>query len=177
MKPATAFRRRVILGWSGGRKYQGGTGAYRTDGPVVPDLIYATTSTINQLGRSSESRMIGQRVVERRTPPWQCATAFSSASSSEPADPEDRMQARDHAVDPGGDRPNSADPAEAACPRRARAGPCEARSAESGRKHQGSRGRCDGRRGRARRAGFGRAARSSRPPPAIPASGLPWRPR
>jgi hypothetical protein len=49
------FRRRVILGWSGGRKYQGGTGAYQTDGPVVPDLIYATTSTINQLGRRSES--------------------------------------------------------------------------------------------------------------------------
>lgn len=49
------FRRRVILGWSGGRKYQGGTGAYRTDGPVVPDLIYAATSTISQLGRNSES--------------------------------------------------------------------------------------------------------------------------
>ena len=45
------FRRRVILGWSHGRKYQGGTGAYRTDGPVVPDLIYATTSTLNSLGR------------------------------------------------------------------------------------------------------------------------------
>src|SRR5262249_47094728 len=45
------FRHRVILGWSHGRKYQGGTGAYRTDGPVVPDLIYATTSTLNSLGR------------------------------------------------------------------------------------------------------------------------------
>ena len=33
------FRRRVILGWSHGRKYQGGTGAYLTDGPVVPDPI------------------------------------------------------------------------------------------------------------------------------------------
>ena len=43
------FRRRIILGWSGGRKYQGGTGAYHTDGPVVPDIIYATTSTIKQL--------------------------------------------------------------------------------------------------------------------------------
>jgi len=43
------LRRRIILGWSQGRKYQGGTGAYRTDGPVVPDLIYATTSTINSL--------------------------------------------------------------------------------------------------------------------------------
>jgi hypothetical protein len=47
------FRRRMILGWSQGRRYQGGTGAYRTDGPVVPDLIYATTSTINSLGRPS----------------------------------------------------------------------------------------------------------------------------
>ncbi len=45
------FRRRVILGWSQGRKYQGGTGAYRTDGPVMPDLIYATTSTVNSFGR------------------------------------------------------------------------------------------------------------------------------
>jgi hypothetical protein len=44
-------RRRVILGWSHGRRYQGGTGSYRTDGPVVPDLIYATTSTLNSLGR------------------------------------------------------------------------------------------------------------------------------
>jgi len=44
------LRRRVILGWSHGRLYQGGTGAYRTDGPVVPDLIYATTSTLNSLG-------------------------------------------------------------------------------------------------------------------------------
>jgi hypothetical protein len=48
------FRRRVILGWSGGRKYQGGTGAYRTDGPVVPDLIYTVTATMNQFGRDSE---------------------------------------------------------------------------------------------------------------------------
>jgi hypothetical protein len=48
------LRRRIILGWSGGRKYQGGTGAYRTDGPVVPDIIYATTSTINSLGRREE---------------------------------------------------------------------------------------------------------------------------
>jgi hypothetical protein len=44
-------RRRVILGWSHGFRYQGGTGAYRTDGPVVPDLVYAATSTINSLGR------------------------------------------------------------------------------------------------------------------------------
>jgi hypothetical protein len=29
--------RRVVLYWSRGR-YQGGTGAYRTDGPHVPDL-------------------------------------------------------------------------------------------------------------------------------------------
>jgi hypothetical protein len=44
-------RRRVILGWSQGRLYQGGTGAYATDGPVVPDLIYATTTAVNSLGR------------------------------------------------------------------------------------------------------------------------------
>jgi hypothetical protein len=53
------FRGRVILGWSHGRKYQGGIGAYRTDGPVVPDLIYATTSALNSLdigrnGRKSD---------------------------------------------------------------------------------------------------------------------------
>jgi len=30
--------RRVVLYWSHGRRYQGGTGAYRTDGPHVPDL-------------------------------------------------------------------------------------------------------------------------------------------
>ncbi len=45
------FRRRVILGWSQGRKYQGGTGAYRTDGHVPPDVIYGATSTVNSLGR------------------------------------------------------------------------------------------------------------------------------
>jgi hypothetical protein len=49
------FRRRVILGWSGGRLYQGGTGAYRTDTLVVPDLIYATYATLNSVGRSEES--------------------------------------------------------------------------------------------------------------------------
>ena len=45
------FRRRVILGWSGGRKYQGGTGAYRVDGHVPPDVIYTATSAVNSLGR------------------------------------------------------------------------------------------------------------------------------
>jgi hypothetical protein len=45
------FRRRVILAWSHGRRYQGGTGAYRVDGPVIPDLVYATTSTLNSLRR------------------------------------------------------------------------------------------------------------------------------
>jgi hypothetical protein len=47
------FRRRTILGWSHGSNYKGGTGAYVTDGPVVPDLIYATTSTANSLRRRS----------------------------------------------------------------------------------------------------------------------------
>lgn len=32
------FPRRTILNWSNGPRYQGGTGAYRTDGPHVPDL-------------------------------------------------------------------------------------------------------------------------------------------
>ena len=50
------FRRRVILGWSQGRKYQGGTGAYRTDGHVPPDVIYAATSTVNSLGRRREGQ-------------------------------------------------------------------------------------------------------------------------
>ena len=49
------FRHRVILGWSHGRKYQGGTGSYDTDGRIAPDLIFAATSKINQLGRSEES--------------------------------------------------------------------------------------------------------------------------
>ena len=29
------FRRRVILGWWHGRRYQGGIGAYKTDGPYI----------------------------------------------------------------------------------------------------------------------------------------------
>ena len=29
------FKRRIILGWWHGRRYQGGVGAYRTDGPIV----------------------------------------------------------------------------------------------------------------------------------------------
>jgi hypothetical protein len=48
------FRRRVILGWSGGRKYQGGTGAYRTDTLVVPDLIYGTYATLDSLRGTEE---------------------------------------------------------------------------------------------------------------------------
>jgi hypothetical protein len=49
------LRGRTILGWSQGRRYQGGSGAYRTDGPVMPDLIYTAASTINSLGRKSDS--------------------------------------------------------------------------------------------------------------------------
>jgi hypothetical protein len=30
--------RRVLLYWSHGHRYQGGTGSYKTDGPPVPDL-------------------------------------------------------------------------------------------------------------------------------------------
>jgi hypothetical protein len=45
------LRHRVVLRWSQGRKYQGGTGSYPTDGHVPPDFIYAATSTVNSLGR------------------------------------------------------------------------------------------------------------------------------
>jgi hypothetical protein len=48
------FLRRNILGFHG-HKYQGGTGAYQTDGPVLPDFIYATATTINSLGRREEA--------------------------------------------------------------------------------------------------------------------------
>ncbi len=48
------LRRRVILGWSQGRKYQGGTGKYRTDGHVPPDVVYGATSVVNSLGRRDE---------------------------------------------------------------------------------------------------------------------------
>lgn len=50
----THFRHRVILGWSRGRKYQGGIGAYPTDGHVPPDVIFGATSTINSLRRGGE---------------------------------------------------------------------------------------------------------------------------
>jgi hypothetical protein len=49
------LRHRVILGWSHGYKYQGGMGAYETDGHVVlPDVINATTSKIRSLSRHGE---------------------------------------------------------------------------------------------------------------------------
>jgi hypothetical protein len=50
------FRRRSILGWSHGQRYQGGTGAYATVGPQLPDPIFGATSKINSLhgGRSRE---------------------------------------------------------------------------------------------------------------------------
>jgi hypothetical protein len=40
---------RVRLLWSHGRRYQGGPGAYATDGPHVPDPIYGVTSSVNSL--------------------------------------------------------------------------------------------------------------------------------
>jgi hypothetical protein len=49
------LRHRSLLGWYHGRRHQGGTGAYGTDGPVVPDLIYAATSTANSLHRGAEA--------------------------------------------------------------------------------------------------------------------------
>ncbi len=48
------FRRRSFLGWSHGRKYQGGTGAYRADGPHIPDPIFGLTGKILDLHRSPE---------------------------------------------------------------------------------------------------------------------------
>jgi hypothetical protein len=45
------LRHRNILGWSHGRKYQGGTGSYATDGPHVPDYIYGITSRVNSVHR------------------------------------------------------------------------------------------------------------------------------
>jgi len=41
------FRHRVVLGWSHGRKYQGGTGAYWTDGHPLPDVPAAIHSKID----------------------------------------------------------------------------------------------------------------------------------
>jgi hypothetical protein len=43
------FRRRNILGWSHGRKYQGGTGAYAVDGPHVPDVVFGITAVFDRL--------------------------------------------------------------------------------------------------------------------------------
>lgn len=37
---ASHFRRRVVLGWSHGRRYQGGAGAYRVDGRTPPDVVF-----------------------------------------------------------------------------------------------------------------------------------------
>jgi hypothetical protein len=49
------FRRRVILGWSHGRKYQGGTGAYLTDGHPLPDVPAAVHSKIDSLCHGSKN--------------------------------------------------------------------------------------------------------------------------
>ncbi len=43
------FRNRVRLLWSHGRRYQGGTGAYRTDGHPLPDPIAGTNSGLINL--------------------------------------------------------------------------------------------------------------------------------
>jgi hypothetical protein len=45
------FRHRSILGWFHGRRYQGGTGAYATDGRPLPDYVYGITSSVNSLRR------------------------------------------------------------------------------------------------------------------------------
>jgi hypothetical protein len=49
------FRKRVILGWSHGRRYQGGTGGYAVDGPVVPDPLFATTSIVGSLRKHDKA--------------------------------------------------------------------------------------------------------------------------
>jgi hypothetical protein len=38
--------RHVRLGWNQGTRYQGGTGSYEPDGPVVPDVIGLTFSRL-----------------------------------------------------------------------------------------------------------------------------------
>ena len=43
------FRYRTILGWSHGRRHQGGTGAYATDGPYVPDPIAGISGGLKNL--------------------------------------------------------------------------------------------------------------------------------
>jgi hypothetical protein len=47
------FRRRALLGWSHGRKYQGGTGAYYTDAPHIPDPVFGLTYVFDRV-RSGE---------------------------------------------------------------------------------------------------------------------------
>jgi hypothetical protein len=42
--------RRVALGWNHGRRYQSGSGSYRTDGPPVPDPIAETMTKIRKHG-------------------------------------------------------------------------------------------------------------------------------
>jgi hypothetical protein len=41
------LHRHVWLNWNHGRCYQGGTGAYESDGPFVPDVIGLTVSKIH----------------------------------------------------------------------------------------------------------------------------------
>jgi hypothetical protein len=49
-------RRRVILGWSRGRLFQGGTGRYATDGPHVPDPIAGLASRARAWHSDGEGR-------------------------------------------------------------------------------------------------------------------------
>ena len=49
-----SWRRRVILGWSHGRKYQGGTGAYWTEGHVPFDAINAFRAGLINLHSTDE---------------------------------------------------------------------------------------------------------------------------
>jgi hypothetical protein len=47
------LRRCNILGWSHGRRYQGGTGSYATDGRPLPDVAYGAASLRNSFGGGS----------------------------------------------------------------------------------------------------------------------------
>jgi hypothetical protein len=48
------FRRCNVLGWSHGRKYQSGTGAYGTDGHPLPDFAYGAASLRNSLSSGGD---------------------------------------------------------------------------------------------------------------------------
>ena len=60
-----------ILGWSHGRKYQGGTGAYRTDGPVVARRHLRDHQRDQQPGTPRRGR--GARIASKFEPTFSCS--------------------------------------------------------------------------------------------------------